>query len=444
METYFKAKHSLFPNADYEYSPGQTVTVTMDAYTPVLGELTWTQDDNYLNSGTISFSPITDIPSGATATYTYGANDVSTDAANGSFSISSLEYAQQTLTLTVSVDYYDFVTSSTSSITFEPEQYFPELGELTWTQSGTDYLNSGLSWSPITDIPSGATATYTYSNNNPNDSGSKSVSSSDAANGSVVIPSVQYAVQQIVTLTVSVTYCGSTTSDTASVSFNPEMPELGTTFTYTKGTPYDYNGELTGLVSCQLALTNGYVGTGDFVKVTYRTNGSAWNPGYTSGFDASNPFQFDMAIPGIKELRVQLTATIANGTFPDATKTSDWIYDAGITWVLKPTITLDSAVYDTVYNKSTITYTIKNNGSNLTGTMMLAIPTSSTSAPSIVKVDNGPFEWSTYGMQGTQQIATVFDFNVFPTGSTSKNDISVLIGATNGEGFSYIEQNLCP
>lgn len=448
-----KAKHSLFPNPVFEYSEGQTVSFTMEPYTPPSpDDLTWAQN-GYANSGAISWTPLSSFPSGATVSYSYSINGgssvtiSSTDAANGSFNLSSVPYnVEQVLTLTVTVTYNAYTTTNSSSVTYTAYPYEVSAPDgLTWTQNGTED-NGTITWDAISDIPSGATVSYSYYIvNNEVNLGSVSVSSSDAANTSVDIPLVQYAVEQVLTLEVSVTYCGDTSTNSSSVTFTPEMPELSTSLAYTKGA-YSLSGSTyQGNVSVQLSLSNGYFGTDAFVQVVYNNPTSfavEW-VGLPDGVATGNQFNFNMPIPSTQKLMVKVNAKLANGTFPNATKTSDWIYDAGVTWTVKPTITLDSASAISA-TSSSITYTIKNNGSNLTGTLVLAIPTSSTNASSIVTVDTGPFVWSEYGVQASRTLTSTLAYNIFPSGSTNKDDISVLIAASNGDGFSTFEQGLSP
>jgi hypothetical protein len=319
---------------------------------------------------------------------------------------------------------HGFEYSPGVSKSFTMNRITAKFTDLTWTQN--DKLDNGvLSWTPPLLTPS-ASITYAYTITN-NEVTSEPVSANSSG---VEIPSVQYNVLQRITLTATVLYNAESYTYSDWVEFTPSMPVLTPSFTFTKVTPW------TGVagtkeVAYAITVDNDYTFSSFLGRMDYDDETHQFALFSSTG-------TFSMNAPGIKSLWFKVYATLPNGDFPAATNITEWIYNP-FTWAERPSISLVSA--ERIPGGSSISYQIDNNGSYTNSVLGVVIPSSTEFNSTSISFIKTQFEWTDILESAT--FTQEFEYDIFPNTVANKDEISVILFASNMVGFVKFEQNVC-
>lgn len=142
------------------------------------------------------------------------------------------------------------------------------------------------------------------------------------------------------------------------------------------------------------------------------------------------------------KINLKVTAVARNSNFPDITQSDEDEID--FVWIRPPVVTLTSVTHSyTPTSKSIVNFSVDPRGGTVSGVLMVAIPADDTET--ITTVSTIVFTQtptSTVALEGA--LSQTLPYNVFSNLMNDKDEVAILICASNEGGIGKFEQNLCP
>jgi hypothetical protein len=310
--------------------------------------------------------------------------------------------------------------------------------------SGADIDLMTFSWDALTDVNSAAALEYSFVvTTNPGATqtvGAKvPLTSSDitTSNGkSSFSIRVKLGEPQNLTLSLKTTFdnlYAPSTSD--SVDYTPTYDDLSiTSHTWEQ---WSFQDENNASIKLSYAVNQTYW---EVTKIQYAVRTLAGSypalADYTEGGTIT-------ITPGTHlKINIKVTAVVRNSNFPDITQTDEDEID--FVWIRPPVVTLTSVTHSyTPTSKSIVNFSVDPRGGTVSGVLMVAIPADDTET--ITTVSTIVFTQtptSTVALEGA--LSQTLPYNVFSNLMNDKDEVAILICASNEAGIGKFEQNLCP